>query len=424
VKIGFSTSVIQRGKTGVAQYVFSLLNELKNHSDEHTFSLFVLEEDAPLFGFLGGAMEIVKVPEKHRPPIANILWHQTVLPKLAKQLELDAIHVPSYRRLLFRAPCAKIGTIHDLAPFHVRGKYDFARMFYGQHVVKRIARRQDAIIAVSQTTANDINRFFGIPKNKIDVVHNGLDHVRFQPEPRADDEVVLEQFKIDAPYFLYVARLEHPGKNHVRLIEAFNHFKLATRSNHLLVLGGADWHGAEAIHQAAERSPFAADIRRVGFVSDAQLPALYRRAAAMVYPSLFEGFGMPPVEAMACDCPVICSDRGSLGEVAGPAACIIDPENPIHIAEALRRVSLEPRFVENLRQAGLRHASKFNWRHAAAATLAVYERFERSPTLRRNTSAISLHPAQELIQVEHSEALRRDERDEADRQPCPPNAVY
>ena len=385
--------MIQRGKTGVAQYVFSLLNELKNCSDEHSFSLFVLEEDAPLFNFLDGAMDIITIPEKHRPPVANILWHQTVLPRLAKQLELDALHVPSYRRLLFRAPCAKIGTIHDLAPFHVRGKYDVARMIYGQHVVKRIARRQDAIIAVSQTTANDINRFFGIPKNKIDVVHNGLDHARFQPEPGADDEAVLKKFNIDAPYFLYVARLEHPGKNHVRLIEAFNHFKSVTHSDHLRVLGGADWHGAEAIHQAAERSPFASDIRRVGFVADAQLPALYRRARAMVYPSLFEGFGMPPVEAMACNCPVICSDRGSLGEIAGPAACIIDPENPIQIADALRRISLEPHFAESLRRAGLRHAAKFNWRHAAAATLAVYERFKRSPKLRRNTSAVSLHPA-------------------------------
>jgi glycosyltransferase involved in cell wall biosynthesis len=392
MKIGISTSVIQRGKTGIAHYLFSLLAELRSYTDSHTFVLFVLEEDVPLFDFLQGSMEIVKVPEQYRKPVANILWHQTKLPKLCAELNLNAIHVPSYRRLLFRAPCPKIGTIHDLAPFHVRGKYDIARMLYGRYVVKNLARRQDALITVSRTTARDVTRFFGVPEKEIDVVYNGLNHERFQPGPTAEDDCVLKHFKLDAPYFLYVARLEHPGKNHVRLIEAFDQFKAVTRSNHLLVLGGADWHGAEAIHQAAERSPYSADIRRVGYISDAQLPGLYRRATAMVYPSLFEGFGMPPVEAMACNCPVICSDRGSLAEIAAPAACIIDPENVSQMADALRRISLEPNFANSLRKAGLQHAAKFNWKHAAAATLAVYERFKRSPSPRRNTSAV-LHPA-------------------------------
>jgi glycosyltransferase involved in cell wall biosynthesis len=392
VKIGISTSVIQRGKTGIAHYLFSLLGELKAYTEQHSFTLFVLEEDVPLFDFLDGSMEIGRVAEKHRSPIANIVWHQTDLPRLCAKLNLDAVHVPSYRRLLFRAPCAKIGTIHDLAPFHVRGKYDIARMIYGRYMVKRLARRQDAIIAVSQNTANDITRFFGISQDRIDVVHNGLNHARFQPRG-SGDESVLQHFKLDAPFFLYVARLEHPGKNHVRLIEAFNAFKAATHSNHLLVLGGADWHGAEAIHHAAEKSPFASDIRRVGYISDAQLPALYRRATAMVYPSLFEGFGMPPVEAMACNCPVICSDRGSLAEIAAPAACIIDPENIPQISDALRRVAFEPSFAQNLRAAGLRHAANFNWSRAAAATLSVYERFKRSLDPRRATSAMSLNPA-------------------------------
>lgn len=392
MKIGISTSVIQRGKTGIAHYLFSLLAELRSYTDKHTFVLFVLEEDVPLFDFLEGTMEIVKAPEQYRKAVANILWHQTKLPKLCAELNLDAIHVPSYRRLLFRAPCPKIGTIHDLAPFHVRGKYDIARMLYGRYVVKSLARRQDALITVSRTTARDVTRFFGVPEDEIDVVYNGLNHERFQPGPCAADDSVLKYFKLDAPYFLYVARLEHPGKNHVRLIEAFDQYKAVTRSNHLLVLGGADWHGSEAIHQAAERSQYSSDIRRVGYISDAQLPGLYRRATAMVYPSLFEGFGMPPVEAMACNCPVICSDRGSLAEIAAPAACIIDPENISQMADALRRISLEPNFAHTLRKSGLQHAAKFNWKHAAAATLAVYERFKRSPSPRRNTSAV-LHPA-------------------------------
>jgi len=238
MNIGISTSVIQRGKTGIAHYLFSLLRELKPFTEEHTFTLFVLEEDAPLFSFLDGTMEIAKVAEKFRPPVANICWHQTILPRLAARLSLDAVHVPSYRRLLFHAPCAKIGTIHDLAPFHVQGKYDLARMFYGRYVVKKIAQRQDAILAVSQTTATDVNRFFGIPKSKIDVVRNGLDHARFQPNAQPEDESVLKHFDLNAPYFLYVARLEHPGKNHVR-DDAFESSSRPRR-------GGLAWRGCDS----------------------------------------------------------------------------------------------------------------------------------------------------------------------------------
>jgi glycosyltransferase involved in cell wall biosynthesis len=394
MKIGISTSVIQRGKTGIAHYLFSLLRELRASSEKHCFVLFVLEEDVPLFDFLGGSMEIVRVPEKFRMAVANIRWHQTALPILARKHALDALHIPSYRRLMFTAPCPRIATIHDLAPFHLSGKYDLARMIYGRYVVKTLARRQDAIIAVSDTTARDISRYFGIPKRRLDVVHNGLDHQRFQPYPAPTDAAALKHFNLDAPYFLYVARLEHPGKNHVRLIEAFNHFKTATKSNHLLVLGGADWHGAEAIYAAAERSAFTSDIRRVGYVSDEQLPALYRHATAMVYPSLFEGFGMPPVEAMACNCPVICSDAGALAEIAAPGACVINAMNSVEIAEALRRVSLETEYANALRHRGLQHAAQFSWRKAAAATLAVYERFEQPARIRtRAMATASLNPA-------------------------------
>ncbi len=424
MKIGLSTSVIQRGKTGIAHYLFSLLKELRPyttsgslantenpHRAKFDFALFVLEEDIPLFSFLEGSMQIVPVEEKWRPAVKNIRWHQTILPRLCAEHRLDAIHIPSYRRLLFRAPCPKIATIHDLAPFHLAGKYDLARMIYGRYIVKNLARRQDAIIAVSQTTANDIEKFFGIPAKGIQVIHNGLDHARFQPTPDANDAAVLKHFKLDAPYFLYLARLEHPGKNHVRLIEAFNQFKSASRSNHLLVLGGADWHGAEAIHAAAEASPYTADIRRVGYVSDAQLPPLYRQATAMVYPSLFEGFGMPPVEAMACHCPVICSDRGSLAEIAAPAACVVDPENRAHMAEGLKRVATDFAYAADLRRRGLARAADFNWQRAAAETISVYQRFDPS------------QPAEEFIQIINGGALRGDERKERHRQPGPAQSV-
>ena len=189
------------------------------------------------------------------------------MPKLARQHKLDVLHIPSYRRMLWPRPCTLVSTIHDLAPFQVANKYDWKRMFYGRVVVKRLARRQHHIIAISQNTASDIKTFFKLPEKTITVVHNGLEHDRFFPGSTATARnEVAKRHGLQKPFFLYIARLEHPAKNHVRLISAFNQFKTATKSNLQLVLGGSDWNGAEAIHEAIRHSPFSNDIRSLGFV--------------------------------------------------------------------------------------------------------------------------------------------------------------
>ena len=375
MKIGLSVSVIQRGKTGIAQYVFALTRAFLEHAEEHEFFLFVLEEDLPLFDFARERMTLVRVSERHRPAVKNILWHQTVLPRLAKELGLDVLHVPSYRRLLWSGPCALVATIHDLAPFRVARKYDWKRMLYGKVVVKRLARRQDAIIAISRNTARDITEFFGIPEKELTVIHNGLDHARFSPGDRCSAKLwAAEKHGLSQPFFLYISRLEHPGKNHVRLIEAFNRFKESTGSFWQMAFGGSDWDGAEVIHAAARQSKFANDIKFLGFVADNDLPALYRSADTFVYPSLYEGFGLPPVEAMACGCPVICSARGSLEEVAGDAAVIIDPENIDEMAAALGRMAGDGAWRAQWVEKGFQNARRFDWQSNAAQTLEVYAR--------------------------------------------------
>jgi glycosyltransferase involved in cell wall biosynthesis len=374
MRIGVSTSVIQRGRTGIAQYLFALLRAFMRCGREHRFVLFVLEEDLPLFEFARPMMEIVPVPERYRSAVKNILWHQTQLPKLAREHCLDVLHIPSYRRMLWRCPCPRVTTIHDLAPFWVPNKYDWKRMLYGRVIEPRIATRQEEIIAISASTAADIERFLAVPRERIHVIHNGLDHTRFSPvgaiDPKAE---AARRYHLHRPFFLYVARLEHPGKNHVRLIAAFNHFKASTRSDWQLVFGGSDWHGVQAIHAAAAESPFKDDIRFLSFVSDEALPDLYRAADAFVYPSLFEGFGLPPIEAMACGTPVICSPRGSLREVVGNAATIVDPEDAQSIASGLMSVACDPSVRERLRAAGFEQSKKFDWHHTAVATLGVYQ---------------------------------------------------
>jgi glycosyltransferase involved in cell wall biosynthesis len=180
VHIGISTSVIQRGHTGIAQHLFALLRALIEHG-QHQFALFVLEEDLELFNFATGRAQITTVAERFRPALRDIAWHQTVLPGLARRLRLDVLHVPSYRRMLWPRPCPLVATIHDLAQFHLRGKYSWPRMIYGRIIVPRLAGRQDQIVAISENTARDVSRFFKVPRERTTVIYNGLDHGRFFP---------------------------------------------------------------------------------------------------------------------------------------------------------------------------------------------------------------------------------------------------
>ncbi|MGZ5543247.1 MAG: glycosyltransferase, partial [Limisphaerales bacterium] len=209
MKIGISTSVVARGRSGIGQYVFGLVRALLDQPSGHEYVLFVLQDDLDLFKFVDGRATIVTVPERYRSPINDILWHQIRLPRLVRELGINVIHVPSYRRLLWTKSCARVGTVHDLAAFEVKGKYDWARMFYGRVVARSLVWRQDKIIAISNTTATDMRKHFGLPKDRISVIHNGLDHCRFFPAESS-------RFANEERCFLYVSRLEHPAKNHWR----------------------------------------------------------------------------------------------------------------------------------------------------------------------------------------------------------------
>jgi glycosyltransferase involved in cell wall biosynthesis len=385
IRVALSASVIQRGKSGVASYVFGLLDGLRAIDAPIELTLLGFEEDRPLFERWLDRFSWQPVAEKWRPAVRNILWHHTHLPALLRELRIDVLHIPSYRRIVWRPPTAQVVTIHDCAAFALVGKYDPARMFYGRHVAGRLARGADAVMTVSQATANDVARYFNIPNAR--VIWNGIDHSQFKPLPAAAIASTLAaSFQQNRPYFLYLARLEHPAKNHLRLIEAFERFAGAhPERREDLIFGGADWHGAELIHSRIAASPLKDRIRHLGFVAKSHLAVLYGGATAMVYPSLFEGFGLPPIEAMACGCPVISSPRGSLREVVGRAAHLIDPEDAGDIAAGLATVPEDLRARDGWRRRGIEHAARFHWANAARAVVETYSAaVKRRPSIARH----------------------------------------
>ena len=372
-RILLSAGMIQGGLSGVGRYVIELAREMSAMLPEGTLHVCGLKSDRHLFPTIRNDCW-VEIPQWAGSGPANLLWHQLFLPRILRRGGYGLVHIPSYRRILAGSPIPQLATIHDCAPFHLREKYGFLRGFFGRVVVPLLARRCDHVVTVSKATASDLERFMQLSPERVTVVWNGINHARYHPE---ESEVVAnfrDKKGLGSEVFLYVARLEHPGKNHVRLIEAFEQVVAAGHPGAQLVLGGADWHGAEIIHERVRSSPVSGRIHMAGFMAEEDLPLWYGSARCLVFPSLFEGFGLPVAEALACGTPVITSDRGSLPEVGGDAVDIIDPESVSAIASAmLDLLEMDPSALDLRVHAGLQRAALFNWNRAALETCAVYE---------------------------------------------------
>jgi glycosyltransferase involved in cell wall biosynthesis len=252
---------------------------------------------------------------------------------------LDALHFPLSVLVPPVAEPPAVTSILDVQHEFFPGFFPRAELTYRKVVYLRTARRSRLVITISEHAAAAIRERLAVPRTKLRPIHLGIDHERFRPGPAERED-----------FLLYPAR-PWPHKNHARLFEA-----LKLLPGLRLVLTGYD-------------GPVPEGVESLGRVSLDELASLYRRAAALVFPSLYEGFGQPPLEAMACGCPVACSDRASLPEVVGDAARLFDPESPEAIAEAVRDVLAAP---EEWRAKGLARAAGFTWTATAQAHEAVY----------------------------------------------------
>ena len=254
---------------------------------------------------------------------------------------------------------------HDLPHLFSRGERAFRRWAYDHS-----ARGADLVITSSRFSKRRIVELLGIEPDRVEVVHFGLDHDRFCPGPREEDAGLLAGLDLPPRFAIYPANL-WPHKNHERLLEAL----AAVPDRDLsLVLTGQAYGRLGRITERARELGLAARVRHLGHVPPAVLPALYRRAEALVFPSLYEGFGAPPLEAMACGCPVAASDGASIPEVCGQAALLFDPDSASSIADALARATAGGEVVEHLREAGLERAQDFTWRIAAERHTKIYAR--------------------------------------------------
>ena len=260
-------------------------------------------------------------------------------------------------------------TVHDLIferypQHHTRANRAFLRV-----AMPLFVRRADAIIAVSQHTRRDLLEVYATPPQKVYVVEEGIDE-RFRPAGEADIRRVKERYSIRRPYLLMVGTLE-PRKNHALAFRALAQLKAEGWPHCLVAVGGGGWL-FDAVQRQVESLQLSDDVIFAGHVADADLPALYSGADCFLMPSLYEGFGIPVLEAMACGAPVVCSKVSSLPEVAGEAARFIEPLTAEGLADAVRQVLSNPKMADKMLSDGMRQAGRYRWQRAADETVQVY----------------------------------------------------
>ena len=426
------------GKSGISVYTREVVGELAAQGHELTLlcepparkeaNVKCKMENGELDG---GASAIIHSPfYTLHSPILSMLWHLFVLPFWIwrRRRDFDGFVIcAANRRVCAWYPIPTTATVHDLANFHIPGKYSRLRMFYLAHILPHYAKKAHRLVAVSGATKADMVKFWHCREADVTVLYNGLvvnrlsglvvnrlsglvvkrlggevvnhpttippnhpttippnhpttippnhlttiplNHQTTQPPNHPTTQPPNHQTTI-----LYISRIEHPGKNHVRLIEAYGRLPREVAEKHPLVIAGADWKDAEVVHEAAAKSPHADLIRFTGFVENANMPRLWAEAGFYVFPSLFEGFGLSLAEAMARGVPCACSNNGSLGEIAGDVAITFDPESVDDIAAALKTLLGESEADREARIArGREWVKRFSWSDHAKGIAKLIE---------------------------------------------------
>jgi len=376
MRIGIDYTAAVRQQAGIGRYTRELVRALlaldaddsEEAADHARYTLFAatgglkqpLEVDLP-----GASLRKIPLSDDW---LAR-LWHRARLPLPVELFvgRLGLLYSPDFVLPPTLPGVRTLLTVHDLSFVHYADHFVPKLVRYLRQAVPRSVARADRVLADSACTRADLIAHFGTPADKVEVLYSGVSH-RFQPQPEPGEERrIRARYDLgQRPYLLSVGTLQ-PRKNYLRLIRAFARLR---RDVVLVLAGGRGWLYEEIL---AEVRRHAARLRVLGFVEESDLPALYRNATLFVFPSLYEGFGLPVLEAMACGVPVVCSNASSLPEVAGEAALLVNPRDEDGLAEAMRRGLEDEALREALIARGLEQACRFTWQRAARQLLDTFK---------------------------------------------------
>ena len=351
---------------GIGTYIRNLLRHLSRLDQSTEYVLLCRTEDCGIASTLGPNFRTVRETSP-----AYSAREQFRIPLDLRRERADLFHAPHYV-LPPLTPCRSVVTIHDC--IHLRfPEYLPSRMAYAYARASLWTATHQAarVLTVSEASKRDILRYFRVPDEKIDVIPNAIDERFNQPPEPEQIQRVRERYQLDDPFVLYAGNIK-PHKNIERLIEAFHLFRKGGFDQVKLLIIGDEISKYATLRRAVHRLKLHKHVRFFGFVSDETLAALYRLAAVFVFPSLYEGFGLPPLEAMASGAPVITSNVSSLPEVVGDAALLIDPYDPDAIADAMRQVLSDDGLRASLRERGLLRARHFSWERSIGRVHDIY----------------------------------------------------
>jgi glycosyltransferase involved in cell wall biosynthesis len=376
IRIGIDISRTIEESTGVGYYAKNLVHALAKVDSENDYILYGIFYDCYPKGWKRADI----------PKTSNFRLHQKNFPSwwadrkwknFGKYKEklfggIDILHSTAFTMPLVSKPKVVV-TIHDLSIFiypehHTEANYQFVT-----RNVHQAARRANFIIAVSESSKREVMRFLHMPEEKIGVVYEAAGDIFHQKCPSDTVAVIKNKYKINKRYFLSVGSLE-PRKNLGRALVAFKALIEMKKADYQFVItGGKGWKN-EAFYNLIRKLDIDEHLVFTGYVPEEDLPALYQGADVFVYPSLYEGFGLPVLEAMASGIPVITSNTSSLPEVAGDAAILVNPMEVFELYEAMEALASRPELRDELKKKGLERSTKFTWEEAARQTIRIYEK--------------------------------------------------
>jgi glycosyltransferase involved in cell wall biosynthesis len=365
MRIAFDGTTLRPGRTGVGYYTEHLLHHLAARAVDDSIVVISnrpVDTTRPLPSQVQLACSTWRLP--------RMVWMQTLGPRLLRRAQADIVHFTN-GMVPLASPVPTVVTIHDMSLTLYPRYHPARRVILNRPLVDIAARRADAIITVSQSAKRDIVRLYGLPPERVHVVHEAA-APSFRPvHDSIERERVRQRYVLADRFILYVGTIE-PRKNLPRLIEGFARRRKAGDLPHQLVCAGPYGWLSRDIEDRIERLQVEDAIRFTGYVPFEDLPVLYSLAEMFVFPSLYEGFGLPVIEAMACGTPVVTGDVAALSEVSGGAVEHVDRLDADSLGEAMVRLARSRERRENLSALGLQRSHAFSWDRAAGETLEVY----------------------------------------------------
>jgi len=372
MRIGIDAHAIGAQQGGNETYIRNLIKSLAEIDGDNRYIIYLANARAAAQWRDEFTNQYTNFSVKLLPPPTPLVRVPVFLAYELFRRPVDVLHVQYTAPPFCRIPV--VATIHDLAFERMPETFTRRGSFQLKLTVRRTAKKAARIVTVSEYSRQDLLSIYKLPPEKVVVTYNGIESC-FTPRPSFPNEAeeVRGRFGISRDFLLAVGSLQ-PRKNLVRLIRAYAKLRSEREgfTQQLVIVGRKLWLAHE-IFDEVKKQRWADDVILTGYVADEDLPSLYRAARAFVYPSLFEGFGLPPLEAMACGTPAVTSGVSSLPEVTGDAALLIDPNDEQALANALIEIVNDERLRAELREKGIAQAKKFTWRDAAEKTLKLYQ---------------------------------------------------